>query len=127
MLDFINSVNHGWEPRHSAAGLYLLRHGDSDRPVTGAPSIPSEWRDYLLRQPVTGRITSVADARHAEIDLGRRHGLRVGMVLWAELTPTAMFPAEVTRVTPNTSEVMVESTYRQSFVVGQRVRSRDRP
>ncbi|HKY19760.1 MAG TPA: hypothetical protein VJM31_00960 [Vicinamibacterales bacterium] len=49
------------------------------------------------------------------------------MVLWAELTPTAMFAAEVTRVTPNTSEVMVELPYQQSFVVGQRVISRNRP
>ena len=123
MLPFVNDVNLGTEPRTSTTGSYLLRRGDAERPVKGSPSVPEEWRAYILSQRVAGVITNVIDDRNAEIDIGRRNGLRSGMVLMAFKPSRGWLDVTVTSVTPSSSRVSAESGEPPLFV-GQRVTSR---
>ena len=123
LLPFANDVNLGTEPRKSLTGSYLLRRGDVDRPVTGWPDVPAEWRGYLLHQPIGGVITKVTDDRHAEIDVGRRNGLRAQMVLMAARRSGGWLDVTVTSVTPNSSRVSGDPGESPLFV-GQRVTSR---
>lgn len=103
MITFCNDVNDG--SIRSADAIHPQRVGpktdidavrarESRELPTGSPSVPAEYREYLLAEPVRGSIRSVLDTTQLSgergrsvyevrvaIDRGGDHGLRVGMRL----------------------------------------------
>jgi hypothetical protein len=59
LIGFCNAVNFASEPRKGGRGRYLLRRGDEEKDVTGLPSVPAEYRRYLLKEPIEAEIISV--------------------------------------------------------------------
>ncbi len=49
MMEFIEDVNTGEEPRRGVWGQYLMRDTGREEPPTGQPEIPETWRGALLR------------------------------------------------------------------------------
>jgi hypothetical protein len=92
-LDFVNEINQGSEPRKNrlAGGMFYLRLGDEERAVQGIPGLPTKWLDYLLPEPVRGKIIKMAGRRIAIVDIGRKQGLKVGMTLIARSPKDNMF------------------------------------
>jgi hypothetical protein len=43
MLDFVNAINHGDEPRGRVHGQFLLARGDEAKPATGVPALPTRF------------------------------------------------------------------------------------
>jgi hypothetical protein len=83
-LRFVNAVNQGYEPRRGYEGFVLLRQGDEEIPVTGAPPVPEEWRAWLLPVPLKGAILEVLPDGTGVCSLGEKHGVRKGMVFLAQ-------------------------------------------
>lgn len=81
-LDFVNEINQGGEPRDGVHGRFYLREGDEKIPVSGFPVLPAQWQDYLLQKPAEGSVTKV-QGRKAVINIGKKHGLKEGMLLTA--------------------------------------------
>jgi hypothetical protein len=95
IVGFCNEVNQGDEPRSDVHGRYLLRRGDQGIRVIGRPSVPAEYRDCLLAQPITASVIAVGEPSTrpsridfkfvdfpVTIDAGRQQGLRPGMELY---------------------------------------------
>ena len=121
--EFCNHVNQGWEPRGDMHGLDLLRVGDEKRPVSGVPTVPEEYRVYLLSAPVAAEITRVdrvdtqrnADNTQSRVttvtlNAGRDKGLRVGIELVVVKPESICEDVRITRVDDTTSEGVVEQT-----------------
>lgn len=108
MLSFVNSVNDGSEPRSSAIGEFPLRGKDFRRRVVGAPLLPDEWREYLLPTPLQGSLTHILDDKAAEVNLGRKDGLRPGMILWARSGAKGWFTLVVKDATDHTGIVSLD-------------------
>jgi hypothetical protein len=81
MTNFCSAINLGAEPRDSYIGKFLMRENDWMIPVSGRPELPAHLAKYLLEKPLTGKVTEVIDQSSAWINLGREHGLEVGMEL----------------------------------------------
>ena len=79
-LDFVNDINQGFEPRSGIHGHFPLREGDESVPVDGPPTIPDEWRPWLLATPLSGHILEVLNDGDAVASLGERDGVRKGML-----------------------------------------------
>jgi uncharacterized protein (TIGR03067 family) len=93
LLDFCNSVNAG-----KGAPMYCYqRVEDFGKALRGLPTVPTEYREYLLAKPVSARVTCVGSKKVRSIPLGEteeqegilirvnagyRDGLRVGMSLY---------------------------------------------
>jgi hypothetical protein len=101
---FVNAVNSGKEPhRHCIPSCepFLVRSGDDEKPVSGTPDLPVEYRRRLLDRPITGRVVRVLDDEtefdleqgygwrtiRVEIDLGSDDGMWEGMKLYASANP----------------------------------------
>ena len=85
MLDFCNAVNQGHEPREERHGYaFFLRDKDWVKPAPGLPDLPKQWLDYLLKQPLRGKVEHVNRDGTARLSLGSKDGLKVGMVLTAQ-------------------------------------------
>jgi hypothetical protein len=97
---FVNAVNSGREPhRHCfpSCGSFLVRNGDDEKPVSGAPDVPGEYRRLLSDKPITGRVLRVLDyemefdpergygwrTTRVEMDIGSDDGVWEGMELFA--------------------------------------------
>lgn len=87
--DFANAINLGLEPRRTLSGepfyaMFHLRLGDETKEVSGKPTLPKEWLDFLLDAPIEVTVTNV-EKRPSEyiltIDKGSETGLKVGMQL----------------------------------------------
>lgn len=114
MLEFCNKVNSGYEPHigiPETCGLvqeFYIQDQNLHKIPDGQPTLPAPWNAYLLPQPIKGRIVKMIDKLEgvAEIDLGSRHGLKTGMVLFAHtkhrFTPSQPYD--------DTYEVEVKST-----------------
>jgi len=89
IIQLVNAINHGDEPRTSAKGVVPLRRDDWNREVIGDPELPETWRNYLLRSPLEGRIVEFEEGGFARLDKGGDDGLLGGMVLLAHLEGTA--------------------------------------
>lgn len=103
ILDFCNAINQGDEPRKQRHGLgFYLRDKDWDKDAPGLPDLPKEWRDYLLKQPLRGKIVQVDRKQTATVNLGSKDGLKVGMELsaqgehWCQLEVTGIEDASCT-------------------------------
>jgi hypothetical protein len=81
---FSNDVNRGTEPvSRGSVGRYYLREGDWDRPATGKPDLPTEWKERLLEKPATGKIAGRDPRSRWMINIGKDYGLYDGMELSA--------------------------------------------
>lgn len=107
MIDFCNFVNNGMEPRSDIHGMFLLRKGDEKLSVTGLPTLPKEYRDYLLTAPVEADIIEVNDTKSdfdaddfgskdtvVTLNKGTNDKLRVGMELRV-IKPEDLFSTSV--------------------------------
>lgn len=93
LVDFVNAVHHGQEPRHVPQGRFLLGDYDHLKPVDGPPPLPGRYRRMLLSTPQQVAVLAVGEpeatrSEHAcqvvwplRLDAGRRAGLFKGMTL----------------------------------------------
>jgi Tol biopolymer transport system component len=79
MGGFCDLVIRGLEPRSSARGPFLLRAGDEGKRAVGAPHVPAEYADRVIAASILGEVTSVRDDGKFMLNVGRVHGVRVGM------------------------------------------------
>jgi hypothetical protein len=97
---FVNAVNSGKEPHWHcipSCAPFLVRSGDDEKPVSGTPDLPAEYRRRLLDRPITARVVRVLDDEtefdleqgygwrtiRVEMDLGSDDGVWEGMELYA--------------------------------------------
>ena len=86
LSDFIDAINFGIEPRgadiqRNYYGTFLLREGDDEKKTDGVPALPSNYKERLLREPITATIVSieiVGKQKVATIDRGRLAGVVIG-------------------------------------------------
>jgi len=84
--EFTDAVNLGIEPRDSNQqydyyGTFLLREGDEAKKTKGVPSLPAQYKERVLAEPITATIVSVeteGKEQIAIIDKGRLAGVKVG-------------------------------------------------
>lgn len=102
MIEFVNALHHGREPRDRVQGGFLLARGDEDKPVHGMPGLPDRYLRMIRREPL---VVGVLDAQRIvdeklrfdmctvryrlTFDRGRDDGLMEGIRL------EAIFPANV--------------------------------
>ena len=118
MHQFASDVNGGLEPRKEIYGLYLLRRGDERKKVRGAPTIPAEYRGYLLAAPIRARVSSVGESRPDKryeclskgrvtpviLDVGSGKGVKVGMEFYLYSPLKTYATIKVTKVEDGASE-----------------------
>jgi len=118
IVDFTNAINAGTEPRPSAffGGRFLLRRGDEKKPVSGQPSLPSEFLSYILAEPINARISFVEQSRveqsrrttYVRIEVGSIDGLKPGMELYVH-SPSRIFDtAVVTDVSEHSARAVIK-------------------
>ena len=59
IVGFCNEVNDGSEPRKGMHGSCLLRKGDEKKEVKGLPTVPADFKSYLLSHPVDAEIVAI--------------------------------------------------------------------
>ncbi len=59
LLDFVDAINTGDEPRQQAYGMFLLRAGDEDKPTAGLPNLSAQYLALLRTEPAEFAVTSV--------------------------------------------------------------------
>jgi len=115
VVRFANAINAGFEPRGSNSGQFLLKRGDASRQVSGYPSLPSEYAEYLLRRPIKAEVSSVKESHAKDSDrisivllnVGASQGVRKGMEFYV-YSPSRVFEsAAVTFVNSTWSEAKV--------------------
>jgi len=117
IVGFCNRVNDGFEPREGMHGFYLLRDGDEKKDVKGLPSVPEEFRPYLLARPIEAKIISVGQyTTHPSVcdwkfkltpvtlNCGKNKGLLKGMELHVVEPEDVVESVEVTKVGAETAE-----------------------
>lgn len=126
IVSFANAINAGREPRTAAQGVFYLRAGDWDKPVTGWPKLPEAYRDYLLAKPVEAEVLHiVGDERIVELAAGRRQGLLAGMKLASRGTEEDDFFCKLTIVSVRNDSSTAESSWECSNLeVGDRAFTR---
>ena len=62
LMWFCQTINDGTETLSHSCGMFLLRTGDADLPVTGLPALPAPWDDFLLKAPLQGHTLTVSDS-----------------------------------------------------------------
>jgi hypothetical protein len=98
MMAFVNAVNSGNEPCSQWCSSFLMREGDKDRPVSGQPELPDEYREMLLFHAIAARVVRIVDSETilddegtsgwrtttVELDVGADDGVVEGMELYAQ-------------------------------------------
>ena len=59
MMDFVNAIHHGSEPRAEGHGFFLLARGDEKLPASGLPTLPAEFLGHLRSTPLEVRLSSI--------------------------------------------------------------------
>ena len=119
MIQFTNAVNAGTEPGSLSGGRlssFLLRIGDEKKPVEGMPDLASEYLNYILKEPLTARISSITESRienshritRVTINVGSADGLRKGMELFLKNPATIYAEADVTDVSDHWASAVIE-------------------
>ena len=115
VVRFANSINAGFEPRKGAGGMFLLRGEDASKPVTGNPSLPLEYSEYLLKHPIDAEIALVKNSHIKEserlttvlLNVGASQGVKKGMEFYL-YSPSGLYAsATVTDMNGYTSEAEV--------------------
>lgn len=112
MIEFVNALHHGGEPRDRVHGGFLLATGDERKPVAGLPELPERYRRMIRREPL---VAGVLDARRIvdeklrygmcivryrlTLDQGRDAGLTEGVRLKAIVPGNVMEDARVMTTT----------------------------
>jgi hypothetical protein len=112
ILEFINAINAGFEPRKTASGLFFLKWGDEYRPVVGKPKLSTEYANYLLENPIQAKIASHKKTRvegntvHSTVvlDAGKAQGVKVGMQFYFQ-DSLRYYPPVVITVVDDSSSV----------------------
>ncbi len=100
LLAFCNDVNSGRLRRCTPAGRYLLRVKDFDKErPTGLPKVPTPYKEYLLRRPITGSVVKAGEEKQdvavrgekrlmsgtsLTLSVGKKDGVRTGMQFYPE-------------------------------------------
>ena len=100
LLAFCNEVNSGQLRRYRPSGQVLLRVEDFDKPrPTGFPQVPTEYKDYLLKTPITGSVIKMGEDKEdvavwgqaslrsgtsLSLNVGKKDGVRAGMRFYPE-------------------------------------------
>lgn len=115
MLEFCNAINAGTEPRTDIHGLHLLRWGDHSKAVQGLPTVPDEFKDYLLARPIEAEVIEVrerADDRTLVVlNRGKMHGLLPGMELYIIEPDHLLESVRVTKVEDERCEATIASFF----------------
>ena len=129
LVGFSNHVNKGLEPvTRGNMGRYFLREGDWDRPATGKPELPPDWKKRLLDKPITGQVAGKDPGGRWIINLGQNHGVYDHMELSAWTTDQRQFVAlRVTETGSETSAVAIEGAPADTPILGWIVYSRIAP
>ncbi|MBX3699192.1 MAG: hypothetical protein R3F08_06715 [Dokdonella sp.] len=59
MMDFVNAMHQGWEPRSDLHGMFLLAKGDEEKPAPGLPTLPERYRAYLRSKALEVKLSRV--------------------------------------------------------------------
>lgn len=112
MVRFCNDVNGGGEPRTGMHGLHLLRRGDEEKPVSGLPSLPDEFKHYLLMSPIEAEIIRVGEPASSGtaivLNRGTKHGFFPGMELHVIEPGDHLSSVKITAVEEDQSKAVVE-------------------
>lgn len=93
LVEFVNAINRGYEPRAQSHGWFLLAQGDEHKPVAGLPALPPRYQQLIRTEALTMQVTDVhplADLQnevycskqfHVELDRGSGDGLVTGVEL----------------------------------------------
>ncbi len=120
---FADSAVHHWEPRTNLHGDFLLREPDWGKPVRGMPELPAGWRPWLIESVIEARITRSLARHRAEIGVGSRQRVSVGLILRAVSSKYGWTDVSVVSVSPNSS--VIENAYGdQPLLKGLRISSR---
>lgn len=101
MMDFVNAMHEGWEPRSDLHGMFLLARGDEEKPAPGLPGLPEGILAYLRSEPLEiglSRIEPGVDRGSAQFPtcLYRVHfALPAGARLAEGLEFKVKFPADI--------------------------------
>ncbi|MDZ4342467.1 MAG: hypothetical protein U1E51_08555, partial [Candidatus Binatia bacterium] len=83
VLDFVNKINQGNEPRNNRFGYFYLREGDENKKVDGFPKLSAQWQEFLLKEPISGEVVKKVNRKKGIVNRGKKDGLKVGMELTA--------------------------------------------
>lgn len=119
-IDFANAVNLGTEPADLRRGFsyyFLLRAGDEKKVVSGKPSLPAEFLEYLLAKPVHAEIVAVGESvlagryrrTYVTLNAGRVSGLRLGMEMKVHHPSRRSSTTKLTSVSESTSVAVIET------------------
>lgn len=132
LLEFVNDINAGIEPRDDERGSALLRVDDWKKPVAGRPRLPTPWSDRILARAIEARIAAVLPAGavpkgqparvRATLPLGTDDGVFTGMVLWAD-REAGVWPSPVTVRSTDADRCTIEAVG-GDLKVEQMIRSR---
>ncbi len=112
--DFVSAINLGLLPhtiqeRDMYMGAFYSKVGDEEKPVTGLPDIPDEWKRLILKKAVSAKVIAVRKiGEHkfvVKIDKGREHGLRTNMRMLVGDAVPSIFGAWVKSLDNRTSEL----------------------
>lgn len=114
-VDFANDINAGVEPRKSTWGSFLLRRGDELKAVSGKPTLPQEYSDYLLKDPIKAEISSIKGRRLEDsrrittvvLNVGSAQGVKQGMEFYVYSPSTLFCSARITSVDSSSSEARI--------------------
>lgn len=93
LVEFVNAINNGYEPRAQSHGSFLLAEGDQHKPVSGLPALPPRYQQLIRTEALTTQVTAVhelADLQNEvycskrfqlELDRGSDDGLVTGVEL----------------------------------------------
>lgn len=117
MDQFVQDVNTNCERGQGAHARYS-REGRGARPATGKPDLPKPWSDRLLPAEIRGKVLEVLASGRIRADLGRRDGVKEGMLLFVgggtkaypvNLRVLSVLEAECTlEITANDQKLKVE-------------------
>jgi hypothetical protein len=123
MIEFINSVNAGFEPCSMFCSRFLLKRGDEKKSGSGAPNIPAEYRAYLLKKPIKSGVLSIGESHIVTdkddpalqfritkvlLNAGSAKGVLVGMEFHVYSPSRIAESAKVTKVEEQFSEAEIE-------------------
>jgi hypothetical protein len=124
VVDFVNSVNIGYEPssRLSLGSGFFLKRGDEYKSVSGKPNIPEQYRSYLLEKPIKGKLITIKNSQIEQdenqrqrtttviLNVGRNKGVLEGMKFLVYRPRRASSDVKVTKVESDWSEGVVIQT-----------------
>jgi len=59
MMDFVNAMHRGWEPRSEPQGFFLLTKGDEKIQVSGLPELPKSVLASVRYSPLIGHVSAI--------------------------------------------------------------------